>query len=101
MDLKDKVVHIPASSAVEAIGALVFEDRLAEGVVVEDFETFAARGRVADCTCDLIQCVCSTARQHQETCRFRKALTCAIGIPCEAHDREVCLECDPCDCGAK
>jgi hypothetical protein len=56
-----------------------------------------ARGRVADCDCNMIACVCSDARPHTIDCRYRKALTCAVGIACK-HGYDVCPQCDPCTC---
>jgi len=65
---------------------------------IVDQEEFMARGRVADCDCGLISCVCEEARKHKPECRFRKALTCAVGISCDEHGYDVCPKCDPCDC---
>jgi len=65
---------------------------------IENLTTFMQRGRVADCDCRMIECVCAMARQHKSKCAFRKALTCAVGIACDDHDREVCPICDPCTC---
>ena len=63
----------------------------------EEAEAFMAKGRVADCSCDLIQCVCAEARKHDASCRLRVAMTCAVPIACE-HGYDVCPECDPCTC---
>lgn len=68
-------------------------------VVFEDEKEWMARGRVADCDCQLLQCVCTEARKHKPDCRFRIALTCAIPIECEEHKFDVCPTCDPCTCG--
>lgn len=35
---------------------------------------------------------------HDEGCRYRLAATCPIPIPCEKHERDVCPECDACNC---
>jgi len=67
-------------------------------VIFEDEKEFMARGRPADCDCELISCVCTEARQHKLACRYRKALTCAVAIDCEPHGFDVCPECDPCTC---
>jgi len=64
----------------------------------ESFDEFTARSREDDCDCRLIQCVCKEARNHQKGCRYRFALTCAVGIACEAHGYDICPECDPCTC---
>ena len=50
-----------------------------------------------NCTCGMIECVCSTAKVHAEDCRFRKALLCPVSIECE-HGWDVCPKCDPCTC---
>ncbi len=71
------------------------------GSRIIDTAEFLARGRVTDCTCQLIQCACVEARQHTVNCRYQKALTCAIGFPCKCEDAlEVCPKCDACNCGA-
>jgi hypothetical protein len=69
------------------------------GVEYTSFEEFTARGRVADCDCDLIVCACIEIRQHKEGCRYRLALSCPVEITCEAHGRDVCPTCDACTCG--
>lgn len=68
-------------------------------VSFEEESEYTARGRVPDCDCQLLSCVCAEARTHAKDCRFRKALTCAIPIACEAHGYDVCPVCDPCTCG--
>lgn len=68
------------------------------GLRTESWKTFTARGRVADCDCNMIQCVCLEARQHINNCLYRKSLLSAIDFPCEKHGLDACLECD-CDCG--
>ena len=82
-----------------AKGDITLADPLPPGVVAEPVEDFMARGRAPDCDCGLVQCVCVRARTHAEDCGFRKALTCAIGFECDAHQLEVCPRCDPCTCG--
>lgn len=67
-------------------------------VETAEFKEFAARGRVPDCDCELIQCVCAEARQHKKYCRFRRSMTCAIPIDCDDHHFDVCPVCDPCTC---
>lgn len=62
-----------------------------------DFKTFLARGRVADCTCDMISCVCNEIKGHKKECHFRLAQTCPFEILCE-HGLDCCLECDKCTC---
>jgi len=95
----NKVVTVPEDVDPGTLAKFIFEDGpLPPGGRVEGVETFMARGRVEDCDCELIQCVCAIARQHAEDCKFRKALTCAIGIECEEHGRDVCPVCDPCTC---
>jgi hypothetical protein len=73
----------------EAMGLTVF---------FESEKAYMARGRVLDCDCALIQCVCTEARKHKAGCQRRLAMTCAIPISCDAHGRDICEECDPCSC---
>jgi hypothetical protein len=61
-------------------------------------EEYMAIGRVPDCDCQLIRCVCTDARKHVVGCIYRLALTCAIPIPCESHGEDVCPVCDLCTC---
>lgn len=50
-------------------------------------------------TCGHIACVCAIMAAHEEGCRYRKAVTCAIGIECDCRlQRDVCPVCDACDC---
>lgn len=63
----------------------------------EPLADFMARGRAADCDCDQIACICTKAREHKKTCRYRKSLTCPVPIECE-HGFDVCPICDPCTC---
>jgi len=85
-----EVLVLQPDTSLEELGAFVHGETYAE---------FSARGRVGDCNCSLIQCVCEEARSHGEGCPFRRALTCAVGIDCEKHGFDVCPECDPCTCG--
>lgn len=64
----------------------------------EDYEEFLKESRVADCDCQLIQCVCLDARKHKKDCRYRISLTCAVPIACKEHGLDVCQTCDPCTC---
>jgi len=73
-------------------------DACGMGVAIEDEETFLARGRVKDCDCQMLQCVCTEVRQHKPECRWRMALLAPIGFACEPHDREECPVCDACTC---
>lgn len=106
-DIKVTHVHMHGDSPADVEAAVTALASFAEtGVVpdgaditIEDFKTFAARGRAADCNCGLIQCACAESRQHKPTCRYRISLTCAVAIECE-HGNEVCAVCDACDCGA-
>lgn len=47
--------------------------------------------------CDRLACVCPTKKAHHKDCKFRIAVTCAVGIECE-HGYDVCPQCDPCTC---
>ena len=42
---------------------------------------------------------CEIMAVHAFGCAYRTAATCAIPIPCDAHQIETCEECDACDCG--
>lgn len=43
-------------------------------------------------------CKCDIQKTHSNPkCRFRVSATCPIPIECD-HGRDVCPECDPCDC---
>lgn len=57
--------------------------------------------RLAACDCGHISCVCRYKIAHDEKCKFRIAATCAFGIACDEHNRDVCPICDPCTCEAK
>jgi hypothetical protein len=67
-------------------------------VVFDDEASWMARGRAADCDCQLLQCVCVEARQHKTECHWRKVLLAPIGFPCEPHGLEECPTCDACTC---
>lgn len=96
---RDLVLTVPPTVTAEEILAWVETGVLPAGATVAPYEVFAARGRLPDCDCQLIQCVCATKREHDQGCRFRRALTCPIGIACEPHGEDVCPVCDPCTCG--
>lgn len=56
-------------------------------------------GRVPSCSvCGFFDCVCEVRRQHEEECRYRKAVTCPVGGLYCKHELEVCQICDPCTC---
>lgn len=94
-----EVVVVPPDVDPGALGAYLRGDGpMPMGAHGETYEEFSSRGRVEDCDCELIQCVCAQARLHGKDCRFRRALTCAVPIDCEEHGIEVCPTCDPCDC---
>lgn len=98
-DLDDNMVLIVAeTTSVEAVGAYFTTGVLPDGAQLVDMETYLARGRAKDCDCDMIECVCAFARGHEKLCRFRVALTCAIGFSCKEHGFDVCPVCDPCTC---
>lgn len=47
--------------------------------------------------CGHLACVCLVKSQHKPGCKFREAVTCAVGIECP-HGYDVCPKCDPCTC---
>jgi hypothetical protein len=96
-----EVLVVPESTSGEALAAYFAGGSMPDGAHGETFEEFSARGRVSDCDCNLIQCVCTEARQHRDGCQYRLALTCAVAIRCKPHRKEVCPECDPCPCFSK
>jgi hypothetical protein len=93
-----EVLVIKEGTSAEALGAYLQGGPMPEGAHGETYEELAARGRVPDCDCQLIQCVCPQARPHVKECRYRIALTCAVPIHCEEHGFDVCPHCDPCTC---
>ncbi len=99
MDTPERqVLIVPENVNVEALAAFVGgTGPLPEGARWEDEATFLARGRVADCTCKMISCVCDQVRWHRPTCRLRKSLLCPVAIECE-HGKDVCPTCDACSC---
>jgi hypothetical protein len=96
-----KVLHVPETVSPEALMAYVETGALPEGSVEEPIEDFMARGRVKDCDCDMIECVCLQIRQHKKRCPYCVALICPVEVLCRKHKLEVCPECDACTCGAK
>lgn len=68
-------------------------------VIIQNEKEYFARGRVADCTCQMLECVCALTRLHLVSCRYRKALIRPIAISCEEHGVDVCPVCDSCTCG--
>jgi hypothetical protein len=65
----------------------------------QDEAEYIAQGRVEDCDCQMLQCVCVEVRKHKPECRWRKALVAPIGFACEQHNLEECPTCDACTCG--
>ena len=102
MELKDdlpEVLVISANTDPQVLGEFLMGHGPApQGSHEESYEEFAARGRAEDCDCELIECVCTLARAHHRSCKFRRALTCAIPISCDDHGFDVCPTCDPCTC---
>jgi hypothetical protein len=95
-----EVLIIPESTDPQALANFIFTGGpMPPGARVETYEQYSSFGRLPDCDCQLIRCVCAQARRHQLTCKYRKAMTCAIGISCEEHGLEICPTCDPCSCG--
>lgn len=51
-----------------------------------------------ECNCGHISCVCDIIKNHDESCKFRKAACCRVPIECDEHNRDVCPICDKCEC---
>jgi hypothetical protein len=92
------VLLVPSTVTADQLAEFVKTGTMPPGATTMDYEEFTAIGRVADCDCGLITCVCEEARSHKKECRYRLAMTCAIPISCDAHGYDVCPTCDPCTC---
>ena len=46
----------------------------------------------------LFDCKCTAEKKHKSECRYLKAVSCYISIPCDEHGWDVCPKCDACDC---
>ena len=47
------------------------------------------------------ECACLAKQSgHTAECAYYRAVASKIGIACEAHGEDVCMECDACTCGA-
>lgn len=100
MTARSPVLVVPPDVDLVQLGAYALEGGpVPDGAVEMDFETFTAIGRVPDCDCGMIQCVCEEARRHLPECQRRKAITCAVEVTCGPHGLDVCPTCDPCGCG--
>jgi len=93
-----EVLVISEATTTEQEARFIETGDLPPGSIGMTLNDFKAIGRVGDCDCGLIQCVCQQARQHKEGCPLRLALTCAISIECDKHGLDVCPECTPCIC---
>lgn len=98
MDNQFPVLDAPSTVTADELVAWIETGTLPPGATVLPYEAFIARGRLPDCDCGLVQCGCLRKREHVESCRFRRALTCPIGVTCK-HGEDICPECDPCTCG--
>jgi hypothetical protein len=92
-----EVIVVQHDISPEAFGAIL-DGQLPEGSVGMTFKEYSAIGRVADCDCGLIECVCKEARQHSKDCAYRFAMTCAVTFPCKDHGLDACIICDHCTC---
>jgi hypothetical protein len=79
-------------------------DGTTDEVTQQALDIFAAmglaveRGPIVACdTCEHFSCVCDIKRDHAESCIYRKARTCPIGVPCD-HGDELCPTCYACTC---
>lgn len=46
---------------------------------------------------NLCSCTCELNKIHKKECRFRRAATISVEIPCD-HGFQACPICDPCEC---
>lgn len=53
---------------------------------------------LAECDCQMIECVCEVKHWHHKNCLYARAVCCAVPIECELHGFDVCPTCDPCTC---
>lgn len=50
------------------------------------------------CTCgNLATCTCEIEKKHKKGCRFLRAATLSVELPCD-HGLQACPTCDPCTC---
>ncbi len=43
-------------------------------------------------------CLCIAETEHKLGCRYLGAISCKVGIACDEHGKDVCPECDACNC---
>lgn len=94
-----EVLITPESTSTEQLANFMYGDgSLPDGSVTMKFDEFKKIGRVDDCDCGLIRCVCQEARQHKDGCPYKLAMTCAVPISCDEHDLDICPDCHKCTC---
>ena len=93
-----EVLIIPESTTPEQLANCIVGGAVPPGSRGMTLEEFKRIGRVEDCDCGLLQCVCAQARQHKDGCPLKLSMTCAIPIECAEHERDVCPICTPCTC---
>ena len=93
-----EVLIVPASTTPEQQADCVVNGVLPPGSREMTLEDFKKVGRVEDCDCGHLQCVCELVRQHKDDCPLRLAISCAIPIECDKHGGDVCPICNPCTC---
>lgn len=93
-----EVLVVPENTTPEQLANYIFTGEPPEKSVGMTLEEFERIGRVEDCDCGLIQCVCQEARKHKKDCPLRFSMTCAIPFPCDEHGMDVCPICTPCNC---
>ena len=96
----DEVLVVPPDVDLDQLKAFIDGGPVPDRAHVVPFDEWTAQGRPSDCDCGHIACVCAVARAHGRECRYRKAVTCAVGIECEC-GFDVCPKCDPCTCSSK
>jgi hypothetical protein len=76
----DKILIVQPDVSPEALQAYVETGALPDGAYEEDIHAWMARGRVPDCDCELMQCVCAEARGHAKSCAYRLSISCPFDL---------------------
>lgn len=80
-DDEETILIIPPDVDVYALGEHVMHgEPIPPRCHYESLKEWMARGRVDDCDCGLMQCVCISIRPHTPECAFRLSLTSVIDV---------------------